>query len=161
MAYAKKHRRIHDGGMSLKTPRTPVAAYRYAINSRRIILATIIIVVCLVAAVTICSFFLNPEKLVPQKFESLARYYYEDTFYEEMINSDNYSGDPEKALSEYKETGLAPVTLRGIYLMNKENGDARYLLNYCDGEETVLRFFPEPPYARDSYRVDYSYSCNF
>ena len=166
MAYARNRKRRRgsnwpDRGLSFKSPRTPVAAYRYAVTPKKVILTVIFVAVFVVIIATICSILLNPERLVPKKSEALARDYYEFYFYEGMLNSENYSGNPEKALSEYQQTGIAPQTLRSLYLLDKENDNAKYLLKYCDGDETVFRFFPEPPYARNSYRVDYTYSCNY
>ena len=160
MAYANKRRKAR-GGLSLKTPRTPVSAYRYAVTTKNIVFVTIILAVIVVAVAAICVVLLNPKRQVPMKFESVARNYYENVFYEKVVNSDAYSGNPEKALEKYHMAGMSPITLRVLHLMDESNPDTQYLIERCDPEYTEVRLFPEPPYTKTSYRAEYSYSCNY
>lgn len=147
----------------LQKPRTPVSAYRYAVTSKNAITIVIVIAAILVFITVICSVLLNPERQVKLKFEALATNYYENIFYADLLKSDNFSGNPQKSLEKYNQTGLAPITLRQLILHDdaatKDTAD--YLLKYCDENETYVKFFPEPSYSKTSYRIEYTYSCNF
>lgn len=128
---------------------------------------TIIIVIILAILVTIVaviiSFFLKPESLTKARIEGLAADYYENYVYENLINSDQFSGDLNSTMNRYKETGFTPVTLRQLILHDQEktSGISDSLREYCDIERTTIRFFPESPFSRKDYRIDYNYVCNF
>lgn len=128
---------------------------------------TIIIVIALAIIVTlaavIISFFLQPERLTKSRIESLASDYYENYLYENFINSDKFSGDLESAMSRYTETGFTSITLRQLILHDQEKtaSIADSLKANCDIEQTTIKFFPESPFSRKDYRVDYRYVCNF
>ena len=147
----------------LQKPRTPVSAYRYAVTSKNTVTIVIILATILVFIAVICSVLLNPERQVKLKFEALATNYYENIFYNDLITSDDFSGNPQQALEKYAGTGLAPITLRQLILHDDTAAKdaADYLLKYCDENETRVIFFPEPSYSKTSYRAEYIYACNF
>lgn len=144
---------------SSKSKSTPHSVF----SPRNIILAVIIAVTIVVCGSFIASIFLKPERLVPQQIEALATNYYENVFYENMLNSDQFSGDAEATLSEYSIRGLAIITLRQLLLQDEAaTADvADYLRNYCDENATTVHFYPEPPYTRTAYRTEYNYACNY
>ena len=126
------------------------------------------IIVCVIAIIFVLIFFFlifslinNPERSVKSKIDNLARDYYENFLYEQITHTNNQT--PAKALEEYKSVGLSIVYLRQL-LYNKNQNDEetiKYLTNYCDENDTIIKYYPEPPYQKDSYRVEYSYSCDF
>ena len=132
-------------------------------SPRNIILAVIIIVTLIVCVTTVGSIFLKPEYLVPQKIEALATNYYENVFYENMLNSDQFSGDAKATLEKHNTRGLAIITLRQLLLQDQATTTdiADYLLTYCDQDTTTVHIYPEPPYTRTAYRIEYNYACNF
>ena len=159
MAYAKKPRSRSEFG--IKKPRTPVSAYTYAVTARNVILTVIVITTFIVCATILLTFFLDPARQVESKINSLATNYYEKVFYEDLnINNPN---DAATALEKYQTTGLSTVTLRQLLLsdVGKNTNDADYLLKYCDAEATRVKFYPDPPFTRTSYHIEYTYSCNF
>lgn len=149
--------------LNLKPARTPVSAYRYTATTKNIILAIIIIATIMVCILIVASFFLKPEAQVKQKIESLANHYYEDIFYEKMLNSDQYSGNPADSLAAHADRGLAVMTLNQLLLADETYSAsmADYLKSYCDESTTTIHFYPEAPYSRTSYRTEYHYACNF
>lgn len=156
-------KRKSRNSLNLKKPRTPVSAYRYAITARNTILIVIVASSLIVCLAVISAFLLNPERQVKQKFEALANNYYEYNFYENLLNSENFSGDLRLALQKYEEPGLSPVTLRQLLLYDPA-GTAdvgAYLKRYCDPNSTTVKFYPEFPYSRTSYHAEYTYDCNF
>lgn len=149
--------------LSLRAPRTPISAYRYAVTYRNIITTAIIILAIVVAVAVFCAILLNPERQIPRKFEALASNYYENIFYTGMINSDSFDGDLKAALQKHEAAGLAPVSLRQlIYLSDgAAASDGNYLAEYCDINDSSVIFYPESPYTKSSYHFRITYACNF
>ena len=130
--------------------------------ARKFILILIPLLAIIITIAIVCTMLLSPEHQVKNSFESLARHYYENVFYENMLDSNTYSGDPAKALEKYESSGLNPVNLRQLILLDENNNiDTDYILKYCDSEQTTVKYFPESPYSKTSYHTEYSYSCNF
>lgn len=130
-------------------------------NTRKIIF--IIILIIIVASIGFLFVFLNrPENIVKTEIDQLASHYYEDIFYENMLNSKNFSGDAAQTLSKYTESGISPLTLRQLVSIDSFSSSKKdYLYSYCDESSTLVRFYPDPPYSRTSYHTDIVYSCNF
>ena len=152
MAYTNKP---SHGGFNAST-------FLSAIAGKSIIIITVLVVI-VVAVAVVCSFLLQPDRLVTQKTEAIAADYYEKYFYEHMLQSDGYNGDPSAALSKYHAAGLSSNTLEQIILLlgYDSSDDAKYLRGHCDTAETAIRFYPDPPYERNSYHTDIVYSCDF
>ncbi len=133
--------------------------------AQKTILLIIFIAFFIVFIALLCAFFLKPEKIVKSKIDTIASDYYENYFYEKLITSEKYteSKDLDDILGRYKDNGLATLNLRQLLLYdNQKNAEfAPYLKKYCDEENTYIKFYPEPPYSRTSYHIDYTYSCNF
>lgn len=131
---------------------------------KNLTVVVIVIVTIIVIVMVVCSLILRPSHQVPSKIETLASNYYENVFYQNMLNSPNYSGDPEKALAPHAARGLSPVTLRQLILnehLALSSTEADYLLKYCDEEATSIKFYPDPPFSRTAYHTEITYSCNF
>lgn len=150
-------------GLKLAKPRTPISAYRYAINPKNIIITVIVLTTLIVLIALICSFFLNPTKQVENKLTALASDYYENEFYPQVDPDPNSPSTAANALEKYQTIGLSKITLRQLLLHDpqKTADVSDYLLKYCDGENTFIKFYPDPPYTRTSYHVEYTYSCNY
>ena len=149
--------------MKSKNPRQRKSSRYSSITAKKISIVIIIAVSLIVGIATLASIFLQPERQVHQKIASLASNYYENVFYEKMLNSDQFSGDPAKTLAPRAERGLAIITLRQLLLQDQlaDTETANYLLKYCDENSTSVHFYPEAPYSRTSYRAEYTYACNF
>lgn len=135
--------------------------------TQKIILVVIGVVFLLVVIFTIFALNFNQKYQVEAKITDLAAAYYESYFYPRAFSDDVNDGiDSAKAtefLSQFTETGLAPVTLRQLLLSTPgvTEDDKTFLLQYCDQNGTQVVYKPEVPFAHDSYHIDYSYSCNF
>lgn len=130
---------------------------------RGLILVVILAATAAIITIIIMANISKPENQISSRITALASDYYENTFYENLITSDKYSGDPEQALSKYTDYGLSPVTLRQLLLNDqvKTAEDAKYLLEYCDENRTSVKFHPDPPYSRTDYHIEYTYSCEY
>lgn len=127
-------------------------AYRFSKNT---VLTVIAFVMLVMIGFTIFNIIATPEFLVKHKIKSIADDYYQNYFYDSV---------PEKeGLSYYTETGLSRLSLRQLLLYSdrKYSDTADWFINYCNLDKTNLKFYPEEPYSRTSYHVDYSYSCKF
>ena len=130
--------------------------------ARKYLLILIPCLAIIIALAIACTFIFSPERQSKSELEALARNYYENIFYQNMLDSNEYSGDPAKSLEKYKDSGLTSVSLRQLILLNEDkNVSTNYVLEYCDQKQTSVEFYPEPPFERTSYHVEYTYSCNF
>ena len=125
----------------------------------------IIFIICflfiLVIGYLIFSAINTDENITKSKIENLASNYYENFLYQQIVDSGNTK--PSTVLEEYNNIGLSVVYLRQLLLHEKQNDPEtfNYLMEHCDENKTSVKFYPEPPYEKKSYRVDYTYSCDF
>ncbi len=133
--------------------------FRTNSRARSVITFVIIFLIILVFLSVFAAVNLRPENRIKSEFENLARDYYENIFYENMLSAENYSGNPEKSLAPFRERGLAKISLRQISLSDLSVSD--FLLERCESGSTFVRFYPDPPYGRADYHAEYTYSCNF
>lgn len=127
---------------------------------RKLILGIVIINVIIVAAAVIAYFKFVPKYHVPAVIDDIAAKYYENVFYENLITSDKYSGDPDVALNRYTDHGFTPITLRQLILQTKSDDSTKsYLEKYCDTDTTSVVFYPDSPYTRSSYHFKVDSSC--
>ena len=120
-----------------------------------IILTTIVVVVALALA-----FKWDNKYLVETEITELAQNYYEEYYYPNVFSGNVSMGE---VLGQFEETGLASVSLRQILLAAPKSNEKimNFLRQYCDENATFVQYFPTQPYDKDSYRIEYTYSCNF
>ncbi len=119
-----------------------------------IIVAVMVIVIIAVAT----SFLFKTENIVKAKIENLATSYYEDNLYEKFLTSDGGADGFKK----YDQSGLPLVPLRQlIYTSDLEKTEIEQIRNACDENKTYIKYYPESPYSKTSYRIEYTYNCNF
>lgn len=127
-------------------------SYRFGKNT---ILTIIGFLMLIMIGFTIFNLIATPEFLVKHKIQSIADDYYQNYFYDSV---------PEKeGLSYYTNSGLSRLSLRQLLLYSdrKYGETTDWFINYCNLDKTSLKFYPEEPYSRTSYHVDYNYSCKF
>ena len=145
---SKKTTRSRKGKATKKT-----VAKRNLSGIQKLIIGVIVAAIVVVAFALICVFVLTPERTIKTEIEKLAADYYESSFY----------GDGEETLSKYKDSGLAPVTLRQLILhdVEKNHEIGERIKKYCDENSTMIIFYPEEQYSKTSFRAEYTYSCEF
>ncbi|MDO4612113.1 MAG: hypothetical protein Q4B29_01470 [Candidatus Saccharibacteria bacterium] len=125
------------------------------IIAKNTILTTIILSIIIVILAFFFSFLLNPERIAKQDLEKISRNYYETYLYEVISKGES----PGEIMKKYEESGLPKVTLRELLLLDDRISPE--LQTYCDKNETYVKFFPEKPYGKNNYHVEYNYSCTF
>ncbi len=155
MAYAK-----NKYSSKMHAHRTRFLSSREKTPAQKITLAIIISATILVIISVLCIFILDNERIAKSKISSLASEYYENYFYPSMSIEKDELAD---VMSDFLETGFNNVNLRQLILATGKDhsADADFLRKYCDEKSTIIRFFPEPPFDKTSYHVEYSYSCDF
>ena len=136
---------------------------RIFLFSKRTVIFIIILAMIAVASVIIISSLSTPESITKHKIESITADYYENYFYPRIEEN----GTPDKTLSEilsnYTETGFSRVTLN--QLLSFDSGryadSAAMLSKYCDINSTYVKIFPDSPFSKSDYHVDYHYACTF
>ena len=132
--------------------------------SRTIILCIILIVTIIIIAATIFAAVFTNENRTKLTISDIAADYYENYFYENLLKSEEFQkNNPGATLEEYQEKGLSPLTLRDLLLYDdqKHYNQHDFLTKFCDENKTLVKFYPESPYERNSYRTEFVYSCNF
>ena len=130
---------------------------------RRVILTVIGVAIAVVVVGVIYSLVWSPEKATKAKLDEMAREYYEGFTYENLINGAMSQEEIEGVMDKYKVRGFAPVYLRQLLLYNNQENmkEAGFVKNYCDENLTYVKIYPEAPYDKKSYRVEYKYVCEW
>ena len=128
---------------------------RVFVIAKRSVLAIIVLAMLSVVLTLLFTSFTQPEKVVTSKIERIVADYYENYFYDRIKDYSN--------LDNYTESGFSRVTLRQLLLFDSERHakETSLLSQYCDTESTYVRIFPEEPFERHDYHVDYHYACTF
>lgn len=131
--------------------------------SRRVIVGVIIVAMLAVILAILAVTLNNPESLVTKKIEIITADYYENYFYPRVEGygaEDKPLGD---VMSRYAETGFSKITLRQLLLFDSERYSslADYITGYCDPEATYVKVYPDEPFTKYDYHVDYHYACTF
>ena len=142
-----------------------VKAKKSASLAKKTILLVILIISVAIITTLVSTLFFDNEKNVKAKISQLTNDYYENYFYEQLVNSDKLKqlDNFEETMEKYHNGGLSILSLRDLLLYdNKKNIQyEEYLTKFCDKQATKIRIFPDPPYGRTDYHADITYSCNF
>ncbi len=136
---------------------------RIFLISRRVVFGIVVVAMLAVILAVLAAIFNNPEALVTGKIEKITADYYENYFYTRI---EDY-GTTDKSLAEimerYVEAGFSRITLRQLLLFDSERyaSSAAYITEYCDPETTYVKIYPEAPFTKSDYRVEYHYACTF
>ena len=149
-ANAKNSARIHTVRNSISFHPTPLA--------KKIILIVIIIASISVTTAIFLSYYLTDEHLAKSRISELADDYYKNFFYQNLA-TDIPKEQLPTTLEKYSTTGFSIVTLRQLLIYNDKYSD--FLLTYCNEDSTYAKFYPVTPYNQDSYRTEFTYSCDF
>ena len=132
-------------------------------TAKRSIIMVIILAMLVVILAIPLSAFQNPEYIVKHSIESMTTDYYENYFYPRLIGTTDSNTSLDDIMSPYVTHGFAIVSLRQLLLFD----DERYanltstLTEYCNENSTFVRIYPDEPFGKTNYHVDYHYSCEF
>lgn len=131
---------------------------------KKITIVCIIVAAVAVVASLFIGFFFNSERVAQRKLAELAKDYYENYYYDKFMQTiDDES--LEEAFGKNEERGFAPVYLRQLLLFDNER-NTKYEKYFstsgykCNKNETKIQIFPEAPYGKTNYKVEYVFSCN-
>lgn len=100
----------------------------------------------------------SPKRIAERKLAMIAKDYYENYFYERFVGE----RDPATTLKPYARMGFQKVYLRQLLLFdNQRHQSARkWFEEYkCDTNTTAATYYPEEPFGRGDYRVEYTLVC--
>lgn len=107
--------------------------------------------------------YYNPEAVAERKFAELAKVYYEDYYYDRFVESVEPELFEEK-MAKSTDTGFQPVLLRQLLLY--QNGKYASYRKYferegfsCDKNKMSATFYPQAPFGRTDYKVEYNVAC--
>jgi hypothetical protein len=132
--------------------------------TRKIAMILIVFAMGVVVVFAVYKAINTPEKVTKDRISAYARAYYEDYFYPKVKSS--VSGDNfETVMRQYAEEGIdnGRVSLRQLMLHNggKFSNELDAISDYCELDNTYVEIFPQKPYNKSDYRVNYKYSCKF
>ncbi|MBO7718054.1 hypothetical protein J6S37_00975 [Candidatus Saccharibacteria bacterium] len=126
---------------------------------------TLVIILCflLVIGALIYSLTYNPEEHTKSTIENLSQDYYENYLYPSFSDADSFKNNPESVMEKYVKFGFPTVSLRQLLLYDNHKNEkyADELEKNCDKDQTIIKIFPEAPYGKTDYRIEYTYSCEF
>ena len=113
----------------------------------------------------------TPEHLTKRSIENIVNDYYQNYLYTSILDSNNitpetfseHKEDIDRIFGHYKEPGFARLTLRQLLLYDNQRHKASMpeLSKYCNLDQTLIKIYPDFPYERGDYHIDYTYSCKF
>ena len=130
---------------------------------RRVIVAVIVILVVVVGVALASVLLLNPKRLATNKIEEMAKEYYEEFTYDGLVENVGTGDELREAMEKYTTRGFASVSLRQLLLYDNQKNlkDGGFLREMCDENTTSVKFYPEEPFDRHSYRIEYKLDCDF
>lgn len=140
----------------------PRTTTRPATTARKTIIIIIVLSMAVVILGAAAATFMTNESRVKSKVSDLASDYYENYFYTNLISSPKFK-DLNSTMEKYQEHGFSTISLNELLLYdNQKNAKfSDYLTEYCDENKTFIKFYPDPPYDRKSYHIQFSYACTF
>ncbi|MDO4508103.1 MAG: hypothetical protein Q4B65_01825 [Candidatus Saccharibacteria bacterium] len=170
MAYAKqkrpKQKSRKNAPYASRKPRVSKRRYVYFVEpvaAKRTILTVIMLCIITVIFALFSSFLMDPERIAKQNFETISRDYYENYLYNMVVGASSKKKTLDEIMKKYESAGFAKVTLRQLLLHNNKKYEeiGKTIASYCDENETFIRIFPETPFNKSDYRIEYNYSCTF
>lgn len=139
-------------------------------NVKLVRIASLLIVITCVIVVVAALFVrknITSTKLAEQKFEELARDYYENDFYKRFIRDhvkDENDTDLEKYFGKYAQMGFSPVKLRKLLdYSERNNKDMKKYFEYekfsCDTNGSYVIIKPKAPFGAKDYELKSAISC--
>ncbi len=157
---------IHESRAKMNEPkcvRMKEKDQKFVLTVRGVILTVIVLAMMSVILAVLVVTFHNPERIIESKIESIAADYYENYYYEKILNNIPSNKKVGELMEKYAEGGFSDVSLRQLMLFDgRRHADAETeLYRYCDPDETYVHFYPEEPFGVTDYRVEYKYACIF
>ena len=134
-----------------------------AVVARRVVFGVIIATIVIVMMGLVVSLLCNNERITQRKIDEMTREYYEGYIYPNTINGAMSQDDINRVMGRYERWGFTQVSLRQLLLYDgrKNMEEGGFVRNYCDENETKAKIYPEAPYDKKSYRVEYEYKCEY
>ena len=131
--------------------------------ARYTILTVIILAGMMVVLATFFAATTNTEDIIKGKITEITADYYENYYYDKIISAVTAEKPLSEIMSLYEKYGLNPISMEQLLLRDEKKYPASTaaISTYCDIKATTVRIYPNSPFGRTDYHVDYRYSCNF
>ena len=154
---------VRKNSKALHKSRLNVAEYGENKVIKRVVLTVIALAIVAVAVMLVCTLMEKNGSISKATIERMAADYYENYTYEKSVNDTMTKEEIAKMLGKYEESGLSKVSLRQLILNtgSADTDEAKNLKRHCDEDKTNVIFYPQAPYEKKSYRMEFRYECDF
>lgn len=130
---------------------------------QKIMISTIVILLIAATVMVVFTLTHRPEDEIKNLISKLSSNYYENYLYANFSQTASFKENPDTIMQKYEKYGFSSITLGQLLLYdNKKNQEhTDFLKSHCDINKTTIKFYPESPYQKNNYHVDYTYSCDF
>lgn len=130
---------------------------------KKVILCVVVLAMMVVVLAALTTFFAKPEDVVKKRIDDIVTDYYENYYYDLVLSYAPTSKPLEEIMKPYKNLGFQTITLRQLTLFDgrRHAETEKILFEYCDPDDTTIHIYPEAPYSKTDYRVEYNYACIF
>lgn len=131
--------------------------------ARKVVLVVIPLAMMVVVLGLLTAIFNKPEAVIKSKIEAITADYYENYFYEKILDNAPSNMTMDEIMERYLKRGFTAVPLRQLMLFDgrRHAGAEVELYKYCDPDETTVQIHPVEPFGVKDYWVEYKYACIF
>ena len=136
---------------------------RHSRFMRTFAVCAVVIAVAIVGAGMYISVRYTSKNIAAEKFNKIARDYYENYLYPDFVDGKKEDEYPE-LFQVYTEVGFSPVMLRQLLLFDnaKYADEAKYFdtgVYVCDTNKTYVIYTPHAPFHNTDYEMTTEMNC--
>ena len=133
--------------------------------AQKIILGVIALASVAVIVASISVIVIRDQNTTEAIINRMAKDYYENYFYPNFSSSKGFQQitDLDSAMAKYHERGFSSIRLRQLLLYDNRKNDQyrKQVTKYCDENKTFIKYYIDPPYEKNSYHYEITYSCKY
>ena len=127
----------------------------------KIIAIIILIILVIILGYLSYNYFigLTPTQKLERKLETMTKSFYNDYYYDLIVQNEGSKEGATKYLSKYSKSGLK-ISLDSLKTYYENNGGINYtMFADCDENKTIVTIYPKKPYKKYNYKLDIKLSC--
>ena len=99
------------------------------------------------------------EQKIERKLNKMTKSFYEDYYYDLLVDSKGSKEEAINYLKQYEKIGLK-ISYDSLKVYYDQKGYMNYtILKDCDENETKVLIYPKNPYGKKDYKTSFKLSC--